>query len=161
MKKYSGPEQIYKELVEDSEESWLYGLVAFALVEEQKIEWMRHQELNTGSLPNEEEVKNWYEQQPSSVLVKAKGTAENALMAYSEEVVELVYEDHVKDIEDGIIVNEIRGLKSFWPQFGVNLAGGFVSALLFGILLAIIAFFVINDTSPVEIGAAVREQVED
>ncbi len=36
MEKYSGPEDIYKELVENVpvEEDWLLGLVAFAVVEE-------------------------------------------------------------------------------------------------------------------------------
>ena len=35
MAKYSGSEDIYRELVDDSEENWLYGLVAFAIIEEQ------------------------------------------------------------------------------------------------------------------------------
>lgn len=42
MSKYSGPEEIYKKLVEESKEDWLYGLVVFAVIEEQQIEWMRH-----------------------------------------------------------------------------------------------------------------------
>lgn len=41
MKRYSGPEDIYKELAEDSDENWLYRLVAFAVVEEQRIEWTK------------------------------------------------------------------------------------------------------------------------
>lgn len=44
MAKYSGSPDIYRELVEDSKENWLYGLVAFAVVEEQRIEWMKHYE---------------------------------------------------------------------------------------------------------------------
>ena len=65
-------------------------------------------------------------------------------------------EDQRKEIEQSIIVSEIRETKKFWPQFGVNLAGGFVSAILFGILLTIVAFFVINDTSPAQIGSQLR-----
>lgn len=160
MPKFSGSEEIYKALVEDSEESWLLGLVAFAVIEEQRIEWMRHQELNTGSLPIADEIKKWYEQQPESVLLRAKGTAENALKVYSGEVVEMVLEDQRKEIEEGIIVSEIKGLKAFWPQFGVNLAGGFISALLFAIFLAIMAFFVLNDTSPVQIGSELKQKIE-
>jgi hypothetical protein len=160
MSKFSGPEDIYKALVEDSEESWLYGLVAFAVIEEQRIEWMRHQESNNGHLPAANEIKSWYEQQPESVLLRAKGTAENALKLYSGEVVDLVLEEQQREIRDGIIVSEIRGLKAFWPQFGVNLAGGFISALLFAIFLAIMAFFVLNDTSPVKIGSMLKHQIE-
>ncbi|MCG8488602.1 MAG: hypothetical protein MI756_14105 [Chromatiales bacterium] len=157
---FSGPDEIYKKLVEDSEESWLYGLVAFAVIEEQRIEWVRHLEEHRGEPPSQEEVKSWYEQQPEAVLLRAKGTAENALKAYSDEVVEIVLDDHRKEIEEGIFLNEIRNLKAFWPQFGVNLAGGFISALLFALFLAIMAFFVLTDLSPVEIASEVKQQLE-
>ena len=160
MAKFSGPNDIYKELVEDSEESWLYGLVAFAVIEEQRIEWVRHLEKHQGEPPSQDEVKSWYEQQPETVLLRAKGTAENALKAYADEVVEIVIDDHRKEIEENIIVNEIRDLKAFWPQFGVNLAGGFISALLFALFLAIMAFFVLNDTSPVNIASDLKQQLE-
>ncbi|MEM0955802.1 MAG: hypothetical protein AAGI24_16795, partial [Pseudomonadota bacterium] len=140
MPKYSGASDIYRELVEESDESWLFGLLAFAVVEEQRLEWMRHQEENTGALPSSEEVQSWYEQQPENALLRAKGTAENALQAFSEEVYSSAIESEVEEIRNGIIVGEIRELRSFWPQFGVNLAGGFVSALLFAALLAVVAF---------------------
>ena len=42
MEKYSGPDDIYQELVEESDANWLLGLLAFAVVEEQRIEWMKH-----------------------------------------------------------------------------------------------------------------------
>lgn len=162
MKKYCGAEDIYRELVEESEQSWLLGLVAFAVVEEQRIEWMRHHEKLHGSLPSPAEVQSWYQQQPASVLLRAKGTAENALQVYSEEVSAVIDGDYRREIEQDIIVGEIRDLKRFWPQFGVNLAGGFVSALLFALFLIIFAFFVLNDTSPVEIAKDLKQQsVED
>ena len=160
MSRYSGSEDIYRELVDDSKESWLYGLVAFAVVEEQKVEWMKHYSENNGRLPTTDEIRMWYEQQPQSVLLSAKGTAEDALKAYSAEVIELVVEEQRKEIEESIIVGEIRALNRFWPQFGVNLAGGFASALLFATLLIIVAFFVLNDTSPVEIGKHLKGSME-
>ena len=55
---FSGPEEIYRELVEESEEDWLYGLVAFAVIEERRIEWMKHQEEHTGNPPSSNEVVN-------------------------------------------------------------------------------------------------------
>lgn len=160
MSKYSGAEDIYRELVELSEESWLLGLVAFAVVEEQRIEWMKHYEENHGAAPSQIEIKGWYEQQPASVLLRAKGTAENALQAYSDEVIALVDAQQRKEIEEGIVIGEIRAINRFWPQFGVNLAGGFASALLFAALLTLVAFFVLNDHSPVEIGSKIKHQVE-
>ncbi|MFY9327483.1 MAG: hypothetical protein WAO76_05610 [Georgfuchsia sp.] len=149
--RYFGAEDTYRELVEESDQSWLLGLVAFAVVEEQRIEWMRYHEQNNGALPDHDQVRKWYEQQPPGVLLRAKGTAENALQVYSEEVSTVLDAEYRKEIENGIVVGEIRTLNKFWPQFGVNLAGGFASAILFAAMLVLMAVFVFNDTSPVEI----------
>lgn len=153
MEKFSGPEDIYDELVENSEENWILGLVAFAVVEEQRIEWMKHQTKHNGAAPTADEIKLWYEQQPKSVLLRARDTAEARLKDYSTSIVDQVLEDTRKEIEQGIIVNEIREIKSFWPQFGVNMAGGFVSALLFAVFLVLMAYLVLNDASPVQFGS--------
>ena len=50
-KKYAGCEDIYDELVGNESTSWLLGLVAFAVVEEQKIEWIKHWTKNNGGPP--------------------------------------------------------------------------------------------------------------
>lgn len=161
MPKYTGSADVYRELVEDSKENWLYGLVAFAVVEEQRIEWMKHYESQNGRMPDDTEIKSWYEQQPDSVLLRAKGTAENALQTFSAEVLEVANGDIRKEIEESVVVNEIKKLGSFWPQFGVNLAGGFCSALLFAAFLIVMAFLVLNDTSPVEIGKKIKPPIEE
>lgn len=161
MPKYTGSADVYRELVEDSKENWLYGLVAFAVVEEQRIEWMKHYEIQNGRAPNDAEIKGWYEQQPDGVLLRAKGTAESALQAFSAEVLEVANGDIRKEIEESVIVSEIKKIGSFWPQFGVNLAGGFCSALLFAAFLIVMAFLVLNDTSPVEIGKKVKPPIEE
>jgi hypothetical protein len=122
---------------------------------------MRHQESNNAGLPGPDEIRDWYEQQSESVLLRAKGTAENALNVFSNEVVESYLEDHQRSIEEGIVVSEIRDLKAFWRQFGVNLAGGFASTVLFAALLAVVAFFVLKDASPTEIGPEIRQQIEE
>lgn len=160
MDKYTSAEDVYDELIENSEESWLLGLVAFAVVEEQRIEWIKHQKNNNGGSPDATAVTAWYEQLPQGVLLRAKDTAESRLKDYSDEIVSILEDDYRKEIQESIIVNEIKETKKFWPQFGVNLAGGFISALLFAALLSIVAFFVLNDTSPVEIGSGLRKNVE-
>ncbi len=161
VKKYRGAEDTYRELVDDSDQNWLLGLVAFAVVEEQRIEWMRHYEKHNSSLPSASQIEDWYYQQPESVLLRAKGTAENALRVYAEEVTAAMESDCRREIEQGIVVGEIREMRKFWPQFGVNLAGGFVSALLFAALLAIVAFFVIKDTSPVDVVRTLKIQSQE
>lgn len=157
MIEYSGPVDIYKELVEDvpDNEEWLLGLVAFAVVEEQKIEWMKHYSDNGENSPSEKQIIAWYKQQPSGVLLRAKDTAEARLTSYAEAAISVYMNDVEQETREGIIVQEIRQTRNFWPQFGVNLAGGFAAALLFAALLTLIAFVVLNDTSPVEIGSTI------
>lgn len=160
MPEYNGPEDIYKELVEESDENWLYGLVAFAIIEEQRIEWMKHMQENNGHSPTSEQISGWYQQQPRNCLLRAKGTAENALQTYTNEVIDVAIEDYKKDMKESYIVNEIRELKSFWPQFGVNLAGGFAATVLFAALLSITAFVVFNDSSPAQMVKGISSTVE-
>ncbi len=160
MNKYSNSEDIYDELVENSEEDWLYGLVSFAIFEEQRVEWAKHFAVHNNRQPNEKEVKNWYAQQPSSVLVRAKGTAETALQVFTAEAFDSFIESRTKEIEEGIVVSEIKSLNKFWPQFGVNLAGGFVSAVIFAALIVILAVFVLNDASPVSISEQISNKLE-
>ncbi len=160
MNKYSNSDDIYNELVENSDEDWLYGLVSFAIFEEQRIEWAKHFTAQNGRPPNQQDVGSWYAQQPDSVLVRAKSTAERVLQNYSEEVFDAYFESRIKEIEERVIVSEIRYSNRFWPQFGVNLAGGFVSALIFSALLIILAVFVLNDTSPISVGDKISNQLE-
>ena len=163
MEKYSGPEDIYNKLVENSpdDKEPLLGLVAFAVVEEQKIEWMKHQQETNGQPPSTENIENWYKQQPPGVLLRAKETADTKLRAFGEKEIDSYREQWQDQIEEGIVVGEIRSIKwKFWPQFGVNIAGGFASALIFAALLALVAFFVFNDSSPVDIGAKLGHKTE-
>ncbi|MDO8281437.1 MAG: hypothetical protein Q7U10_02230 [Thermodesulfovibrionia bacterium] len=163
MSKISGPVDIYKELVEDvpENEEWLLGLVAFGVIEEQKIEWMKHHRDHHGSLPTDEQIQSWYQQQPSGVLLRAKDTAQARLTSYAQDAITTYMSDFEKETVEGIVVQEIREIKKFWPQFGVNLVGGFASSLLFAALVTLIAFFVLNDASPVELGAQLKINNEE
>ena len=102
-----------------------------------------------------------YLQQHPNVLLRAKGTAENALQNYSSEVIDIALEDKQREIDESIIVGEIRELRKFWPQFGINLAGGFVASILFAALLSIAAFLVLSDASPAQIGKQLRNNIEE
>lgn len=149
MPQITSSEDAYRELVEEAEEDWLYGLVAFAIVEEQRIEWMKHHEKHNGAVPTGEDVRSWYLQQPENVLLRAKGTAENALQLYADDVLQAVLETERREVADGVIVGEIRSGRRFLPQFGINVAGGLASALLFTAILIILVFVVFSEFSPV------------
>lgn len=159
-KKYAGCEDIYDELVGDESNSWLFGLLAFAVVEEQKIEWIKHYLATTGSPPSNDKIQQWYEQLPPGAVLRAKGTAENALGLFSTEVIEENDKVNLQRIEESIIVGEIKELKRFWPQFGVNLAGGFISSVLFALLLVAIAIIFIKNPSPIELVGKVQQNSE-
>ena len=160
MDKFSGPQDIYENLVENApdDEEWLLGLVAFAVIEEQKIEWMKHQAKNNGNMPSAQDIDSWYQQQTAGVLLRARDTAEARLTNYAENAISAYMDKAQVEMEEGIIVGEIRELKKFWPQFGVNLAGGFVSAVLFAVILILFAFIFYIDPSPIDIGERMGHQ---
>ena len=149
MSNLNGPEDTYKLLVEESDKSWLLGLLAFASIEEQRIEWMRHYEAQNGSLPSDQLVHDWYRQQPSGVLLRASGAAESALLLYAQEVASTLEEDYRKEIQEGVLIEEIRSHNKFWPQFGANVAAGLLSTFIFSALLVILALIVLSDPSPI------------
>lgn len=79
MSSLTGSEDAYSTLVERGEEGWIPGLVAFAIFEEQRIEWMRHIQSRSGCLPSSEQIREWYEQQPISALIGARAIAKTML----------------------------------------------------------------------------------
>ncbi len=153
MDQYHSTQDIYKALVDDvpEDQDWLLGLVAFAVIEEQKVEWIKHQTLHNGGYPSDEAIRAWYSQLPSGALLRARDTAQTRLTDYGASVIETYLADYGEEMQRGILVNEIREIGKFWPQFGVNVAGGFASALLFAALLGLLAFLVFNDTSAVDL----------
>lgn len=163
---YEGPEDVYRELVENSPEDqeWLLGLVAFAVVEEQKIEWIRHQAENNGGEPSDEDITEWYRQLPEGVMLRARDTAEGRLTSFGQDTINTFLEDYEEDIKQEAIVKEIRSATKFRTQFGINVLGGLTSALLFAAVLVVLAFTILNDISPIEIGEKIgqksTEQIE-
>ena len=127
-------------------------MVAFAVIEERRIEWMQHFEEQNGKVPTADEIQDWYEQQPDGTLQRATGDAENILQAYAQELEEEIIESERRVIENEVIVSEIRSLRRPWANFGINVAAGLLSALLFAAVLTILAFIVFADSSPVDLG---------
>jgi len=89
MNSLTGSEDAYSTLVERGEEGWIHGLVAFAIFEEQRIEWMRHIQSRSGCLPNTEQIREWYEQQPVSALIRARATAKDMLSEHVQAILKV------------------------------------------------------------------------
>lgn len=144
-------EDAYRHFVEQESNDWLFGLICFAILEEQRIERQRHFTLLEGRNPDADEITRWYEQQPNGVLLRAREIAENVLRHYASDVVRTALADERQAIADGVIVGEIRMTHRFWPQFGIGVAAGLVSALVFAALLTVLAIVVFADASPMRI----------
>jgi hypothetical protein len=151
MVQVSCSEDVYCHFVEESADDWLFGLICFAILEEQRIEWSRHFASLNGRSASSDEVANWYSQQPPGVLLRARGMAENALQHYATDVVQAALTAERQSIAEGVIVGEIRMARRFWPQFGINVAAGLASALVFAAILTAVAVVVLADVSPVRI----------
>lgn len=154
MPQISSSEDVYRHLVEESDENWIYGLVAFAIIEEQRIEWMQHFNEHNNRAPNTVEIQHWYEQQPGRILFRAKGDAEGALTLYSALAVDQAIEDKREEILLDTVISEVRLTRRPWQQFGINVAAGFASAVLFAALLIVLAAVVLTDVSPVDLWRA-------
>ena len=119
MPKVSNSNDVYKIQVEESDknweegENWLLGMLAFAVMEEDRIEWSKHFEENNNRIPTHEEVQYWYEQQPSGKLLAARGTASNLLKNYAQDILEEASDEARREAETGVIVREIQLLRRF------------------------------------------------
>ncbi len=113
---------------------------------------MEHFQANNGGLPDADTIRNWYEQQPEGELLRAKAEAERALQVYADEILDEFKDEVQKEVADSTIVSEIRLSRRFWPQFGVSVAGGMASAFAFAAILAVLAFVVWQNPSPIDLG---------
>ena len=112
---------------------------------------MKHFVEHNDQAPSTVDIQHWYEQQPEGVLLRAKGDSENALRIYHEEVLQGILETERREVAEGVIVSEIQLARRFWPQFGINVAAGLASAVLFAAVLVLVAVIVLTDVSPVNL----------
>lgn len=151
-------EDVYETLVETSDDAWIFGLVAFAILEEERIEWLNHYSKRFGTLPSRKEAMAWYEQlPPETTLVRIKAKAEQSLQAYSDRVLEQVREEERAEVRESVLVSEIRMGRRLLPQFATGVIASVFGSIIFAALLIGAAYLVFSDTSPVEIGRALSD----
>jgi hypothetical protein len=157
--KLSGSLDVYEELADGVQGSWVRDSLAYAAIEEQKFEWMKHLEEHAGRRPTDDEIRSWYEALPAGAIERAKRIADVALESYAQDLESTFAEAVRKQVEESTLMGEMRQARRFWPQFGANVAAGLTSSVLFGGLLFVIAFLVLNERSPSEIGASLRSSL--
>lgn len=151
MERLTGSEDVYRRLVGSTEERWLYGLVSFALVEERRIEWMRHRENHDGAPPEEAEIRRWYEQQTENDLMRAEEQAEAALTIYADEILNDILKAETQKAIDRSILGEIERAGRWWRQLAINTVAGVAAAFIFALILVGVTRIVFTDPSPVGI----------
>jgi hypothetical protein len=161
MEQYCGSEDVYRVLVSGAGENWLSGLLAFAVVEEQRVAWMTHRNNVTGAMPSTADVRGWYQSQPASTLMKAKAEADVALSYYGSQSIEEFDDAYRKEIAEGMIVAEVRKLGRWLPQFGMNVVSGVVSSFVFSIVLVTLALFIIKAPSTNDFATKFKQQMEN
>jgi len=147
MTQVSNSEDVYRHLVEEATDDWLMGLVAFAIIEEQRIEWLQHCRDNNEvvpsdpSDPSDANVTRWYRQLPDGMLLRAKGDAQSVLSEFCDDVIDVAVREEREKILKSVVVEEIKLTRRFWPQFGIGVAAGLTSAILFTTILVILWFY--------------------
>lgn len=154
MARCTGSLDVYEQLAEDRSRNWIRALLTFAAIEEQKFEWMKHHAEHEGRDATDDEVRAWYGALPASAVPRARSAAVAAMDSYAE-LIEASFCDFVREeVEASALIGEIRQVRRFWPQFVISVAAGLASSILFAALLFTTAFLVLNDRSPVELGAS-------
>lgn len=154
MARCTGSLDVYEQLAEDRSRNWIRALLTFAAIEEQKFEWMKHHAEHEGRDATDDEVRAWYGALPASAVPRARSAAVAAMDSYAE-LIEASFSDFVREeVEASALIGEIRQVRRFWPQFVISVAAGLASSILFAALLFTTAFLVLNDRSPVELGAS-------
>ncbi|MCY4101396.1 MAG: hypothetical protein OXF46_10835 [Rhodobacteraceae bacterium] len=161
MQPLSDTRDVYIHLVEKSQDDWLIGLLAFSLVEEQRLDWMEHQKKATGSIPSDEEIRKWYAQQPESVLVKAKDEAGNVLGDFFEEAMYLAIQEDRENFRNSLVIDEVKNLGKFWPRFLHHLLFGVLSYALFAVLTIICIVMVSQLYYDISLNELIRNIVQE
>jgi len=160
MRKYLDADDVYQETSAAAAPNWLLGLLAFALFEEQRLEWMRHRREIANAAPSSEEIQAWYESQPQGAVARALVSAEMLLGGYGTHSAEVFGEDHRRQIADGVVVAEIRRLGRWGPQLGLNVMGGLIGSMVFTALLVLLGTFLLNGPSAEDFARQFTHSVE-
>ncbi len=158
MERLTGSEDVYRRLVGSTEEHWLHGLVSFALIEERRIEWMRHRENHDGAPPDAAEIRRWYEQQTENDLTRAETQAEAALTTYADDILKDILKAETQKAIDRSILGEIERAGHWWRQLKINTVAGVAAALIFALVLVGVTTIVFTDPSPVGIMKALMNE---
>ena len=122
-------------LVTEAEESWTLSLMAFALLEQQRVEWVDQFRSVHGREPSVEETTGWYAGRTPGDYLRVKGEAENTLSLFVEQTVEEAISEAESLWKRDAIFSHIKMYNGFFRQAGTNIVGGVIAAFVFSFVV--------------------------
>lgn len=158
--KFGGPEDVYNAAVQAAGGVWVKSLLAFALVEQQRLEWAHHRLVTTGQRAGPLGLVRWYEEQPPSVIARALNGAQAALDDYNANSMDFFDDAYRRQVADDVVVGEVRKLGRLAPQVGISVLGGLIGSVTFTAFLIVFSWFVLNEPSANVISKSLKQQQE-
>ncbi len=155
-------QDVHKMLVTGAEHSWTLGLMAYAIVEDQKHEWISHVSTLKHREPTHPEIEEWFLQRTPESFHRAIADAENTLQLVADDALKEIIEIERREVLEQAVIQSIERHSGGWRQFGIGVAAGLVSALLFAVLIIIVAVIVLDNRSLVDLAKiASTEQINE
>ena len=113
---------VHKMLVTDAEHSWTLGLMAYAIVEDQKHEWISHITMLNDREPTHTEIEEWFRQRTPESFHRALADAENTLQLVADDALKEIIEIERREVLEQAVIQSIESHSGGWRQFGKGLS---------------------------------------
>jgi hypothetical protein len=119
------------------------ALFAFALVEQDRIDWVEHFRTDHDAGPTTEQVVEWYRGKPESYFRDKERTAEVWYASFAR----WYLRDEISAEQQKAIHAVVGDLGKFWPTFWNGNLTGITSNIFFAILVVAFVYIITTDFS--------------
>jgi len=123
------------------------ALFAYALVEQDRIDWCDHYRINhDGLAPTSDQTAEWYRGKPESYFIDRERTAENWYAQFAR----WYLREEMDDEKQAAINAAIGNVGRFWPNFWSGNLVGITSNLIFAVLVVLLVAVITTDFSLID-----------
>ena len=120
------------------------ALFAFALVENDRIDWVDHYRTNNDDRdPSSDQVAEWYRGKPESYFRDKERYAEEWYAAFARGLLR----DEIEAGKQNAVRDALGDLRRFWPGFWSGNLVGLTSNVVFTLLVVMFVAFITTDFS--------------
>lgn len=145
----SDSREVFELFTKDNDPRDATPLLAYGIVESEKYEWMEHRREQTGTYPTASDVDTWISEKPPQYFDRTLENAFRWMDEFARNLLADEIEEQRKIAAESAVLAEIRQQGSFWQRAKVGVFSGFLSAVIFSLLLYVFAILVFSDISPV------------